>query len=451
MNCAECQEQLVSYIEHLLDDAQIERVAEHVKGCAGCQAELEALQSLQDRLIADGQAVTQSDFEEEVMNRIIREQNVRLKSAAQANAGLRLRRFIMKSPMTRIAAAALVIVAVGIGISEIGGGTPAFAEVVKSILEARTATFRVVTNAPNQPAVTMEGEFMDPGLGRHTMHAAGVETIMILDYVQGKGLVLVPSQKIAMAMELEDGPSELDPSKINVFKVLRDRIVAAQENVDESVEYLGESQIDGQKVIGYRMIEDGADATIWAEVDSLLPLQIEYSMGQTSGEPVTVTMMDIKFNVPLDIAQFKMTVPEGYQEMTMQVDASEPDETDLVETLGLWVEITDGRFPSDLTLEAMKELVRSLEAKTQLPAGERPNLNDPMFKEFLQTFQKVNRSLMFVRNLPAETDWHYVGADAAYGDAATPVFWYRPEGSTTYRVIYADLSVVDVAPKDLPQ
>ncbi len=451
MNCAECQEQLVPYIEQLLDDAQAEQIAEHVKDCPSCQAELEGLQTLQGRLVSHGKAAAQSDLEEHVMNRIIREQNVRLKSAAQASAGLRLRRSIMKSPMTKVAVAALVIVAVGIGISVIGSGTPAFAQVVRSILEARTATFRVVTNAPDQPATTMEGKFMDPGLGRHVMRMGEVETIMIMDYVQGKGLVLVPSQNMAMAIELEDRPNELDPGRINVFKVLRDRIIAAQENQDESVEYLGESQIDGRDVIGYRMTEDGTDTTIWADVDSLLPLQIEYSMGEALGQPVTVTMMDIQFNVPLDLAEFKTTVPAGYQEMSMQVDASKPTETDLVEMLGLWVEITDGQFPSDLTLEAVKDLGQAIEGKLNLPAGQKPDLNDPAFKEFMQTFQKINRSLMFVRNLPAEADWHYAGAEATSGDKTTPICWYRPTDSETYRVIYADLSVLDVAPEELPQ
>ena len=353
MNCATCKELLVLYLEELLDAPQAEQVGAHLENCPSCRTELEGLQTLQGRLVANGKAVAQGDLEEDVMNRIIREQNVRLKSAAQVSASLRLRRFIMKSPITKVAVAALVIVAVGIGISEITGGTPAFAQVVRSILEARTATFRVVTNAPDQPATSMEGKFMDPGLGRYTtMHAGDVETIMILDYVDGEGLVLSPSQMIAMTIELKDRPDELDPGEINIFKVLRDRIISAQENLDESVEYLGESQIDGRNVIGYRMTVDGADATIWADVDSLLPLQIEYSMGEALGQPITVTMMDIKFNVPLDPGDFSTNVPDGYTEQTVQVDASTPTETDLVEMLGLWVEITDGQFPSDLNREA---------------------------------------------------------------------------------------------------
>jgi len=454
MNCAECQEQLVPYIEQLLDDAQTEQVAEHLKDCASCQAELEGLQTLQGRLVKNGKAVAQSDLEENVMNRIIREQNVRLKSATQASASLRLRRSITKSPITRVAVAAVVIVAVGIGIQGIGGGTPAFADVVKSILEAHTAVFKVVTNTPDQPAITMEGQFMDPGLARHVMRMGdepGQETIMIMDYVNGKSLVLVPSQNVAMAIELEDRPDGLEPGKINVFKVLRDRIRAAQESGDESVEYLGESRIDGRKVIGYRITEDGTDIKIWADVDSLLPLQIEYSMTQTIGQPVTMTMMDIQFDVPLDPADFSTEVPAGYTEHTMQVDASLPAEGDLVEMLELWADTTGGKFPSNLTLEAVKEISEVLEGKMGLSADRKPDLNDPAFQEWMKTFQKINRSLIFVRTLPTDADWHYAGADATFGDATTPIFWYRPEGSETYRVIYADLSVLDAAPEDLPQ
>ena len=148
MNCATCKELLVSYLEELLDAPQTEQVRGHLENCPSCRTELEGLQTLQARLVRNGKAAAQGDLEEDVMNRIIREQNVRLKNAAQASAGLRLRRLIMKSPITKVAVAAIVIVAVGIGIGNFGSGTPAFAQVVKSILEAQTATFTVVTNSP---------------------------------------------------------------------------------------------------------------------------------------------------------------------------------------------------------------------------------------------------------------------------------------------------------------
>ena len=74
------------------------------------------LQTLRQRLVGNGKALAQSSLEDEVMNRIIREQNARLKSAAQAGAGLHLRRLIMKSSVAKVAVAAVVVLAVAGGL-----------------------------------------------------------------------------------------------------------------------------------------------------------------------------------------------------------------------------------------------------------------------------------------------------------------------------------------------
>jgi len=57
---------------------------------------------------------------------------------------------------------------------------------------------------------------------------------------------------------------------------------------------------------------------------------------------------------------------------------------------------------------------------------------------------------MFGLRLSPESNWRYAGEDVKYGQADTPIFWYQPEGSQTYRVIYGDLNVKDVAPENLP-
>jgi hypothetical protein len=61
------------------------------------------------------------------------------------------------------------------------------------------------------------------------------------------------------------------------------------------------------------------------------------------------------------------------------------------------------------------------------------------------------RGVMFVYQLPAESNWRYAGENVSYGDADTPIFWYCPVGSENYRVIYGDLTVEEVLPEDLPR
>ena len=64
---------------------------------------------------------------------------------------------------------------------------------------------------------------------------------------------------------------------------------------------------------------------------------------------------------------------------------------------------------------------------------------------------KMARGFIFFKLLKAENDWHYVGKNVKLGDSESPVCWYRPKDSETYRVIYGDLSVKDVAPANLPK
>jgi len=52
-------------------------------------------------------------------------------------------RTIMKSKISKMAAAAAIIIALLIGIHQLGGSTPAFAEVVQSLLNIQTATFKM--------------------------------------------------------------------------------------------------------------------------------------------------------------------------------------------------------------------------------------------------------------------------------------------------------------------
>jgi hypothetical protein len=60
------------------------------------------------------------------------------------------------------------------------------------------------------------------------------------------------------------------------------------------------------------------------------------------------------------------------------------------------------------------------------------------------------RGLAFIGALPAGT-WRYAGQNVSVGDPAVPIFWYQFQGSATWRVIYADLHVTDVAPENLPK
>ena len=53
--------------------------------------------------------------------------------------------------------------------------------------------------------------------------------------------------------------------------------------------------------------------------------------------------------------------------------------------------------------------------------------------------------------LVAGDSWHYAGKGVKLGDKTAPVCWCKPKDSKTYRVVYGDLSIKDVAEEDLPK
>ena len=75
MNCAECRDNLVACAEGLLDREALHECQAHLETCAGCRAEYEAIASLQQKLVARGQAAAEVSFVKQVMRRVLQKRN----------------------------------------------------------------------------------------------------------------------------------------------------------------------------------------------------------------------------------------------------------------------------------------------------------------------------------------------------------------------------------------
>lgn len=117
MNCAECRELLVGYIEKLLEDSQKQAVEAHLEMCPPCRAKLTELSSLRERLTANGKALSQTNLENAVFDRIVQEQSLRLRKVSKLDKQIQLWRKIMKSRITKLATAAAIIVIAALSIT----------------------------------------------------------------------------------------------------------------------------------------------------------------------------------------------------------------------------------------------------------------------------------------------------------------------------------------------
>jgi outer membrane lipoprotein-sorting protein len=351
-----------------------------------------------------------------------------------------LRRKIMKSPVTKIAAAAVIIIAVLIGLNYFGDSvsitSTAYAEIVERLHNARTLTYTLQTTTPVEgvPTMRMEVAFREPGYMRMTMPGGYVS---VMDYVQGKGISIIPPRKQFVEIEMSNLPN--DPAQQQFESIEKMRSLP-----DRADEELGTREIDGRVLQGFRVTEENVINTVWIDLQTreLVIVEMEF----VSAPSMSGIMTDFQFDVDLDDSLFSLTPPDDYTRMELQVDLSEISEQDLIEFLRLWSTWTkDGTFPPTINPAELSKLAMEMEEQGKFGDDQTPE------QERLQHVMQMTRGLTFLLNLPAESNWRYAGEAVKFGDAGTPIFWYRPKGAETYRVIYGDLSVKDVAPENLPK
>ena len=429
MNCAECKELFVEYIEGLLDESRKQQVEEHLKDCPNCRAEVQQLTNLHDRLVDNGKNTAQSNLEDKVMDKIVREQSARLKAAAKAGTALRLRRTFMKSPLTKIAAAAVIIIAAVIVLNPIGSNVT-WARVIKPILNARTMIFDMILGADETGMVAHE-IVVGPRI-RRTMSNLPNMT-MIIDLDGESMLVLDTEAKTAVYADIE---GDLGDRTRSYIRFVRQVIRQLQ---DGQVEDLGEQIIDGRKAIGFVGRGHNEQVTIWADAQTAVPIRIEVHIGQD----MAFVMKNFEFDADVDEMLVSLDVPPGYTLKDTQMDLGNATEEDFVESLRIWAEvICDGSFPEAIgTKNAMEQMPVLVQKLGQMQVTE---------EQGTQIGVSFGKGMLFHQILESQGQWGYTGAGVKLGDANAQVFWYQPQGSSTCRVIYGDLHVEDVAPENLP-
>jgi hypothetical protein len=332
-----------------------------------------------------------------------------------------------------------------------------------------------------------------------------LQGVMITDLSQGKKLILVPALKSATVLTLAKKREDKTAEDADAFAYLRAFQLAAQEKPGIESEPLGEKEIDGRKVVGFRISTPSGVLSLWGDPKTGQPVRVEMTMGIEGSTKMTLS--DFVFNVDMDESLFSLEPPAGYTVRNQKRDRTPKEEKDLIEMFREYSELCDGSFPDSLDPITTKSIVYK-KANTQIQIQSlwesarlkgKPNeeqrhkleelmskvyegkLNEEQIKkigeqigalmqEFIETQglktaevgkaqaqeteelpkaqfselqQQVQRGLDFANNLPPSADARYVGKGVSFGAADTPIFWYRPKDSKNYRVIYADLSVRD--------
>ena len=373
--------------------------------------------------------------------------------------------------------AATILVAAGILFSwaAIGGSSNlAFAEVAKALAGIRNATYDCTMEMKDPMSgktntMTMKCFFLAPSCERVEMSVGSADdegrSIMILDHRAMKGLVLAPGQKLASAMDLSKIKKPAGPS--NPFEMVRQFVQDESGSNREKVESLGEKEIDGRVLVGFRAHSNMADQTFWADPQTARLVRIEVEFANGAGHGV---MTNFRYNVELDRSLFSLEPPSGYA--VNDIKATMPTEEDLINILRLVAEHNDGIFPP--AMGNTKEYMRAIQAASmeeaakfiKTPEGEKLAAElkaqygedkAGYMKAWMKAMmpfnqkltQKLMKGMMFYNTMTPQNDSHYAGKGVKLDAPDTPILWYKPTGTDKYNVIYADLSVKEMTAEEV--
>jgi hypothetical protein len=283
----------------------------------------------------------------------------------------------------------------------------------------------------------------------------GAKVIQIMDGEKDKVISLIPATKTAVVIELKNLPPDRENPFGNSFHGLRELVADAQSGKDAKAERLGVETIDGKPAEGFLIQKGSNELKIWADPKTLLPVRFEQRT--TAGPEGHTVMTDFQIDVALDESLFRLDVPQDYAvQQTAQLDLSKNPIYYLADILKLAAELNNGVFPPTLRgEEGIDGIVRRGAATfAQKLAGQGgKDALENVRKATFDLSMKLGGTFGFLGALSAENnDWHYAGKDVKLNTPDRPIFWFkRHKASTTYHVLYADLSVKEVPATELPQ
>ncbi len=327
MNCTEIREKFVEYIEGLLSDQQKQQLESHLKNCDQCQAELDQLTSLGKRLTSDSENKQSNDFENAVFNRIIREQNKKLKQTDGINRQLHIWRIIMKSKITKFTVAAMIVIAAFTGIyrfgSTIDGASVALADVAKKIEQMKNCVFKKTTTISSDNAVnTSESlSYYTKGAVRADIYDGEKITQQVyVNFPEGIIVGIDHKMKVFRKMNLADDdikdlPPTTSPQDIANFILSKGEYKKLGRKTVNGVLSEGFEFNDKRAVL--KMDKDKIKTIVmrlWVDVNTNLLVRVESDGVLINDSKVNVVMYDPQWDVELEPDFFEPKIPADYVE-----------------------------------------------------------------------------------------------------------------------------------------
>ena len=394
-----------------------------------------------------------------------------------------IRSIIMKNPIAKLAAAAVIIIAVIVGINHFIGPVNvtgvALADVLQRIEQVQAYMYRMKmtvtgTVMPGMPAVEKEIEATGTMSNEYGMKME----MTTVDANSGQKMIqqmyMIPNDKV-MVMVM---PEQKKYIRMEFTEDLLARMKKQNNDPREMVKQimgcnyteLGRSKIDGIEVQGFETTDPRVMAgmaqhvklTLWVDAATWLPVRQEIDIQVNEQMQMHGIVYDYQWNIQASPDAFKPVIPEDFTAFPAGgMKMPEMNEEAAIEGLRMFAELT-GKYPKTLNLlTLMQELSQELVGKlkdSQSPASEQlrqafkqAQSEEERAKKLVDMMKPVQSIGMFYMTLVQDKkEPVYYGESVSPGEVGSVLLRWKISDNQ-YRVIFGDLTTVDVTAEELAE
>ena len=380
-------------------------------------------------------------------------------------------RMIMKSRISKLAAAAVIIIAILIGVNHFGGSidgaSVAWAEVAEKIEQMPAHIVRAKVVATYQDS---NMPFLQLDAVKYTSPKYGYREDSYDEYGNlGHRIYILTREKISIRVTpvlKEFKVAELTNEQVSMFQMSAEQLL----ELLKSGQYteLGHKTIDGVEAegiefsdpvllanMGYPVKFDNLMMRFWVDVQTSLPIQIEFEAVTSDkfvtiwsgGKPIRAEAVvdEFEWYAELDQSIFEPNIPNDYTLVSDEADST--GEGKAVLGLETFAELTGGQYPNNLD---MMTVLQQGCPVIQEYISEKPDDEEGIEKMREMIFGAKPSCLFYAELVKQGKDVAYYG-DSVTDEDANAVLMRWKISDDEYRVIFGDLTTENIGAEQLAE
>jgi len=368
-------------------------------------------------------------------------------------------RTIMKSKIPKLAAAAVIIIAVLIGLNVIdvfpNGSGVAWGEVLNNVQKIKSCIHRMRLTVTTGPEKTQDinstlYRSTEYGIRRDSYFKDELISKLYIPAEGNTGVELVPSEKKYVEAVFTDEQIKEIAQKNDLKELVKEfmrynNYTKLDSKTIDGIEVEG-IEVDNEQ-FGAALFERGK-GRLWVAVETDLPVLMELE-GVSAGGSVQINMVvdEFDWNANLQASDFEPNIPSDYTVMA-KVDLSGSVEA-VIKGLRGFTQITAGQYPSNLDIMTTSQEIR--EAFIALRKKQGRSLDEKPTKEEMENILSIQGACMFYGKLVKENkDVAYYGDKVTAQDVDKVLMRWKISDNE-YRIIFGDLSTLDVSAEKLAE